>query len=106
MWIRRDARSPWILDVPFTPDTGGRWTNKRHLAHTEDLENVTWVAADGLRYAKPEVTLMFKASQARQKDRRDAEVALPMLGAGARRWLRDAVARIDPEHAWVRELKA
>ena len=104
VWIRRDARSPWILDVPFSPDTDGRWTNKRHLAHTEALEDITWVAGDGLRYARPEVTLMFKAAQSREKDQLDAEVALPMLDEAARQWLRDAVGRIDPNHAWVHEL--
>ena len=104
VWVRRDAQSPWVLDVPFTPDTGGRWTNKRNLEHTEDLGEVTWVAKDGLRYAKPEVTLMFKAAQVRDKDRRDAEVALPMLDAGARDWLRRAIERMDPDHAWARTL--
>ncbi|MBB6626370.1 hypothetical protein H5V45_03450 [Nocardioides sp. KIGAM211] len=101
VWVRRDASSPWVLDVPFTPDADGRWTNKRHRAHTEDLEAVTWVAADGLRYARPEVTLMFKAAQVREKDRVDAEVCLPLLGAEARQWLSDTVARLDPAHPWV-----
>ena len=105
VWVRRDAESPWVLDVPLTPDTGGRWTNKRHLAHTEELADVTWVAPDGLRYARPEVTLMFKAAQLREKDRRDAEVALPRLDAAARRWLSDTVARLDPDHPWVEELR-
>lgn len=101
VWVRRDARSPWILDVPFTPDSDGRWTSKRHRAHTEDLDDVTWVAPDGLRYARPEVTLMFKAAQVRAKDRVDAEVALPLLDDAARAWLSAAVARMDPEHPWV-----
>jgi hypothetical protein len=101
VWVRRDARSPWVLDLPLTPDTDGRWTNKRHWAHTEDLDDVTWVAPDGLRYARPEVTLMFKAAQAREKDRADADVALPMLDPPARAWLSDTVARMDPHHPWV-----
>jgi hypothetical protein len=46
---------------------------------------------------------MFKAAQARDQDRLDAAVALPMLDARARDWLVDAVARFDPEHAWVME---
>lgn len=104
VWVRCDAQSPWVLDVPLTPDADGRWTNKRNRAHTEDLKDVTWFAPDGLRYARPEVTLMFKAAQARDKDRRDAEVALPRLDPSAKRWLRDAVARMDPEHEWVRTL--
>jgi hypothetical protein len=102
LWVRRDATSPWVLDVPLTPDAGDqRWTNKRHEAHTEKLGDVTWVADDGLRYARPEVTLMFKARQDRAKDIRDAEVALPMLDDRARQWLGDTVAQWDPQHPWV-----
>lgn len=104
VWVRRNATSPWVLDVPFTPDTDGRWTNKRHPAHTEALEDVTWIADDGLRYARPEVTLMFKAAQAREKDRKDAEIAIPMLDSQARTWLREAVARLVPDHEWTRNL--
>jgi hypothetical protein len=104
VWIRHDAHAPWVLDVPFTPDTDGRWTNKRHLEHTEDLEDVTWVASDGLRYARPEVTLMFKAAQVRDKDRRDAEVAIPMLDEPARAWLSRTVADMDPTHPWAKDL--
>ena len=102
VWVRRDAQSRWVLDVPFTPDTDGRWTNKRHLDHTEDLDDVTWVAPDGLRYARPEVTLMFKAAQAREKDRRDAEATLPLLDDQARDWLSRTMARMDPAHPWAR----
>jgi hypothetical protein len=101
VWVRRNAQSPWVLDVPFTPDTDGRWTNKRNLEHTEDLDDVTWKAPDGLRYAKPEVTLMFKAAQAREKDRRDAEKVLPKLDDRARDWLRRTIARMAPEHPWA-----
>ncbi len=35
---------------------------------------------------------------------RDAGVALPLLDASARRWLREAVAGFAPDHPWVREL--
>jgi hypothetical protein len=104
VWVRRDATSPWVLDVPFTPHTDGRWTNKRNLAHTEELDDVTWTAHDGLRYARPEVTLMFKAGLSRSKDRADAKATIPMLDRRARAWLRDVVARMDPDHEWVRSL--
>lgn len=44
---------------------------------------------------------MFKAAQAREKNRRDAEVTLPLLGDPARRWLNNAVAAMDPRHPWL-----
>lgn len=62
------------------------------------------MAPDGLRYARAEVSLMFKAAQAREKDRRDAAAALPLLGAPARRWLREAVGAMDPHHDWLGRL--
>ena len=29
IWLRRDAASPWEVDLPLTPDRDGLWTNKR-----------------------------------------------------------------------------
>lgn len=104
LWVRRDARSPWVLDVPLTPSHDGRWTFKRDPSVRADLDEVTWVAPDGLRYQRPEVTLLFKAAQTRPKDRADAASALPLLDAGQRRWLREVIARSDPRHPWVRAL--
>ncbi len=105
LWIRESAQSRWILDIPLTPDTDGRWTNKRLRSHTEAVEDVTWVADDGLHYQRPEVTLMFKAAQTRAKDRADAAVTLPRLDAAQRRWLRETVGQMNPDHPWVTELR-
>lgn len=56
---------PWIIDLPITPDRDGHWTNKRDPDHVAPLEDVTWLADDGIRY------------------------------------LREAVARLYPGHAWL-----
>lgn len=104
LWVRRDARSSWVLDVPLTPSTDGRWSYKRDPGLTAELDEVTWVAPDGLRYQRPEVTMLFKARQSRPKDVADAKAVLPLLDAPARRWLREALARSEPAHPWVREL--
>ena len=47
---------------------------------------------------------MFKAAQARDKDRRDAEVTIPLLDDRARDWLSRTVARFASDHPWVRDL--
>ena len=100
IWMRADARSPWrvdcILDVPL----GGRWQSKRDPSHVADLDAVTWMADDGIRYLDPEIQLFFKAKQDRVKDRVDLDSAWPLLSAQQRAWLRDAVRRAYPGHAW------
>ena len=32
IWLRRDASSPWVVDLPITPDREGLWTSKRWSA--------------------------------------------------------------------------
>ncbi|HET7357752.1 MAG TPA: hypothetical protein VFJ09_13865 [Nocardioidaceae bacterium] len=78
--------------------------SRRDETHVADLEDVTWVADDGVRYLDPEVTLLFKAKQARPKDDVDLASAWPLLPAAKRRWLRDAVRRLYPDHRWSQRL--
>ena len=55
----------------------------------------------GIPYAVPEVVLLFKAKAARDKDRADLDLALPLMAAERRRWLKDALARVHPGHEWL-----
>lgn len=101
IWVRRDATSPWVMDLPVTPDKDGLWTNKKLPGHVLPVEEATYVAGDGIRYLNPEIALMYKARLRRAKDRRDVEVTWPLLAPEARAWLRDAVGRLHPDHEWL-----
>jgi hypothetical protein len=101
IWVRKNAQSPWVLDVPLTRDEDGKWTNKKLRGHSAPLDDVTWIADDGLRYLLPEIVLFMKHQQVREKDRADAATLLPRLDDQQRRWLRDAVAQVQPEHFWL-----
>jgi hypothetical protein len=49
---------------------------------------------------RPEIALLFKAKGSRFKDQRDFDRALPHLDWTARAWLRAALAKAHPGHAW------
>ena len=104
LWLRASARDPWVLDVPLTPDVDGRWTNKVLPGHSAALEDVTWVADDGVRYLAPEVVLAYKARLRRPKDDLDLDACLPVLSTAARAWLRTTVAQVEPDHPWLARL--
>jgi hypothetical protein len=106
IWVRRDAGSPWVMDMPLSPDVDGLWQSKRDPDHVAPLDEVTWVTDDGVRVADPEIVLLHKAAQVRPKDRRDLERAWPLLDERQRDWLRDAVARVHPGHAWLEQWPA
>ncbi len=102
LWLRANASAPWVLDVPLTPAAdGGRWTNKHLDGHVATVEEVTWVAEDGIRYLLPEIVLVFKARLRRPKDEPDFEATLPILTAERREWMRNAVTRVAPDHPWL-----
>ena len=65
------------------------------------VEEVAWVAEDGIRYLLPEIVLVFKARLRRPKDEPDFEATLPILTAEQREWMRNPVTRVAPDHPWL-----
>ncbi len=106
VWMRRSATDPWVIDLPITPDRDGLWTSKRDPDHVARLEDVTWVDGDGVRYLRPEITLLYKAALHRPKDDRDLDVTWPLLDGDAQEWLREAVGRLYPDHTWRERLQS
>jgi hypothetical protein len=104
IWMRENAQSPWRVDCILNGSVDGRWQSKRDPSLVADLEDVTWVADDGVRYLNPEIALLFKAKQARAKDGIDLANSWPLLNADRRAWLREAVAAAYPDHPWTAQL--
>ena len=104
LWVRRNATSPWVVDLLLTPADGETWIFKRNDTIRLPLENLGWVAPDGVRYLRPEVVLLFKAKLCRPKDEVDFRSLVARLDDGARGWLREAVALAHPGHAWLAPL--
>ena len=105
IWMRENARSPWRIDCILNPVRAGRWVSRHDETEEADLDEVTWVAADGIRYLRPERALLFKAKHHRAKDDVDLASAWPLLADEARAWLREAVRRrYGPDHPWTHRL--
>lgn len=103
-WVRRDAWSPWVLDVLHSRTDGDDWVYKRDERVRRPLEDVVRIGPDGVPYEAPEVTLLHKAPHARDKDVADLERVWPTLDPAARTWLRESVALAHPDSEWVARL--
>lgn len=106
VWMREDADSPWRMDFILNPATDdGRWTSRRkEIDLAAPLEEVTWVAGDGVRYFRPEYVLLYKAKEARSKDELDLETTWPLLGRERQAWLLDRLREFHSGHRWIERL--
>jgi hypothetical protein len=105
IWLREHALAPWVVDCPLNPSVDGRWQSKRDPAHVADLDEVTWVAGDGVRYLNPEIVLHYKGAQLRAKDELDLQHTWPLLPEEKRRWLLDALrTTYGADHVWIDRL--
>ncbi|ADB33926.1 conserved hypothetical protein [Kribbella flavida DSM 17836] len=106
IWLRRHALAPWEFDLVLNPDRDGRWVFRRDPSLDYALDEITWVAPDGLRYVTPEMALAYKARLARPKDEQDLAACLPLLTTARRTWLGDMVDRLHPGHRWLERIRA
>ncbi len=104
VWLREHALAPWVADVILQDVVDGRWVSRRNPEHVATLEEVTWVAADGVRYIAPEIALEHKARLRRPKDDADLDAAWPLLSTRQRRFVHDGARREDPPHPWLERL--
>ena len=104
LWVRRDAGSPWLMDLLLSPSDDEDWVFKRNVAVRRRLVDVSTVGDDGVRYGKPEIALLFKAKHLREKDQADFDALLPLLDGVSRQWLAAALALTHPDHPWLTRL--
>lgn len=105
-WLRRDAWSPWVMDILLTPTDGDDWLYKRDHAVRRPLAEMVRRGPHGAPVQAPEVSLLFKAKADRPKDVADLERAWPGLDPKARGWLRAALERTLPESPWLARIAA
>jgi hypothetical protein len=105
IWVRRDAYSPWLVDLMLTPVDDDTWIYKRDARVTRPLDAVIRIGADGVPYQRPEVTLLYKSRRRSAKDEADFAAVGPTLAAADRAWLRTAIALTEPPgHPWLDQL--
>jgi Aminoglycoside-2''-adenylyltransferase len=105
IWVREHALAPWLLDILLNASRRGRWVFRRDPSVVRPLDEATWLAADGLRYLRPELVLAHKVRFDREKDDSDLAATLPLLDAESRGWLADFVDSASPGHRWGPRLR-
>lgn len=99
-WAWDTAAGRWRFDVFREPHDGDVWISRRDERIRRPYGEIIQRTADGIPYLAPEIALLFKAKNPRDKDEADFRGILPLLDRGRRQWLDDALAMINPTHRW------
>jgi GrpB-like predicted nucleotidyltransferase (UPF0157 family) len=97
-----------FLDILLSDRDAECWRFRRDPEITHEISSVMLPSSLGFKILAPEIVLLFKSrssgGDARTKDNQDFARALGYLPAKAREWLKLALQKTKPEHAWLAEL--
>ncbi len=105
LWLRRDAYSPWLMDLMLTPVEGETWFYKRDGRVSRPFSEAISEGPDGIPRQRPEIGLLFKARRGVARDEQDFAAVVPRLSATDRAWLRAAIELTEPaDNPWLERL--
>jgi hypothetical protein len=97
LWLRRFGEPQWDFEIVAEAQQDGEWAYRREPAIRCPMNRIFTRSAAGWPIIAPEIQLLYKCKQPRDKDLTDLNRCVPMLDATARLWLRSAVAAAHPE---------
>ncbi len=101
LWLRPSPGDSWQVEILLADGDRSEWSFRRDPSIVMAGDRLVRQTFDGIPYCTPEVQLLYKSKQARQKDDLDLARCLHLMSTEQRSWLRDAVERTNPQHPWV-----
>jgi len=104
-WARERDTGVYRVDVFREPERDAAWVCRRDESISLPYEDLVRRTVDGIPYLAPEVALLFKAKRADEpKNQADFAITADVLDDDAAGWLRWALYRVHPGHAWIEAL--
>jgi hypothetical protein len=100
VWLRERSAAPWRFQLMLNERDGADWVSRRDPRTRVPIASLCF-ERDGIPYLAPEVQLLFKAKDAREKDEHDFARARPLLSGAQLAWLRERLAAEQPGHPWL-----
>ena len=103
LWCRRQPDAPWQLDVTISEGNAQAWIYRRDPAVRLAWQTAVLRTEDGVPYLAPELQLLFKSKEPRDKDETDARQVIPALDVEQRRRLNELLPGDHPWQALIRQ---
>jgi hypothetical protein len=104
IWCKNPDYNPSFLEILLNESEGDYFCFRRERSITLELNQVFVRSGIGLPVLAPEVVLLYKAKEA-ESNEADFCNGLPLLNDKQRKWLRQSLLRLYPEHKWLSALE-
>ncbi|MCD8861458.1 hypothetical protein K2V64_06360 [Mammaliicoccus sciuri] len=88
------------IEILLNEFNNNEWIYRRDLRISKSLNTTYSYTELGIPYLNPEIVLLFKTSQTREKDNQDFEFVINQLDDKKRAWLSKNLKLTNPNHQW------
>jgi hypothetical protein len=100
-----ELAEPGRIEVLLNESNKDEWLYRRNTNIRRPLDKCYLVSKTGIKYLAPEIVLLYKSKNPKDKDERDFRAVVKLLAPEQRRWLKTAIsAGGDPEHRWLADI--
>lgn len=92
------------IEVLLNETKDNDWKFRRDLRISSPLNSVWSYSETGIPYLNPEIVLLYKAKNTREKDHQDFNTVKDHLDYKKRQWFKSALELHAPEHNWIKFL--
>ena len=100
----KNNRTNMGLEILLNEIENDLWKFRRDEAITCSLNSLYSISNQGIPYLNPEIVLLYKIKNSRDKDHLDFYTVKDYLESSKKDWLKEAILRHDPNHKWLQEL--
>ena len=89
------------LEILLNEHKNQKWQFRRHLSITRPLGLIGMKTDQGIPFLCPEIVLLYKSKNPRDKDENDFENAIDLILGERRAWLKRSIDQYLPGHDWL-----
>ncbi|WP_102275539.1 nucleotidyltransferase domain-containing protein [Cytobacillus massiliigabonensis] len=92
------------LEILLNESDAENWKFRRDVRISYPIQSVIRFSETGLPYLAPEIVLLYKIKNTREKDHKDFLSVKDFLKSKQKNWLRQAIKIHEPKHDWLKLL--
>ncbi|GAA0500622.1 hypothetical protein GCM10008986_29930 [Salinibacillus aidingensis] len=90
------------MEILLNETCGNKWIFRRDMRISYPIKELYRYSVQGIPYLNPEIVLLYKVRNTREKDHQDFMTVKDYLNDHQRKWLSEAIQIHEPQHEWLK----